>query len=44
MTEMGSFSDVAARNLEVRFTPDTVAKVFLHHRLQILWAIHSTIE
>jgi hypothetical protein len=26
------------------FGADTVAKVFLHHLLQILWAVRSTIE
>jgi hypothetical protein len=34
----GSFSDLGARNREVRFTPDIVAKVFLGWRTKILRA------
>jgi hypothetical protein len=28
-------------NVDARFSLDTVAKVFWHHRLQILWAVRS---
>src|SRR5258707_206922 len=33
-----------ATNSACPFRADTVAKVFLYHRLQILWAVRSTIE
>jgi hypothetical protein len=41
---LGSKTEVAALRRDVCFAPDCVAKVFLHHRLQILRAVRSAIE
>ena len=36
--------EVIEQSGDFRSWQDTVAKVFLHHRLQIFWAVRSTIE